>query len=86
MTAAQPGFEEKTMVSACANPKCGAEFLYFGEGQVIAVPRQGKSLTQSKVEFFWLCGKCASHLNLKVALNGIIDLVPRQAARELPAA
>lgn len=74
------------MVSACANPKCGAEFLYFGQGQLVAVPRQGKSLTESNVEFFWLCGDCAGHLNLKVALNGTMNLVPRQAEQRLPAA
>jgi len=71
------------MVSECANPGCGARFLYFGQGQLVAVPRQGRSLTGSRVEFFWLCGNCASHLNLEVALNGAPNLVPRRPGREL---
>ena len=71
------------MVSECSNPSCRAQFLYFGQGQLIAMPRHEKSMTDSKVEFFWLCGECAKYLHLEVQLNGAMDLVPRHPGREL---
>jgi hypothetical protein len=74
------------MVSQCANPGCTAQFLYFGQGQVVAVPHRGKPLTESTVEFFWLCGECSSHLNLEVELNGAMHLVPREVTRGLRSA
>ncbi|HLJ30151.1 MAG TPA: hypothetical protein VKY85_25820 [Candidatus Angelobacter sp.] len=66
------------MVSQCANPECGAQFLYFGEGELVAVPRRERLLTDSRVEFFWLCGNCASHLHLEVAVDGAMNLVSRR--------
>ena len=74
------------MVSQCANPGCGAQFLHFGQGQLIAVPHRGKLLTESTVELFWLCGLCASHLHMEVALNGAMNLAPRQPARGIQTA
>ncbi len=71
------------MVSVCANPECREEFLYFGQGQLMAVPRRVKLLTESKVEFFWLCSNCAGQLNLEVALDGATNLVSRQTAPDL---
>ena len=73
------------MVSECANPRCSAQFLYFGEGQLVAVPRQAKFSQQSRVEFFWLCGECANFLEIQVKPNGAIDLLDRRKARELEA-
>jgi len=71
------------MVSECANPACEAQFLYFGEGQLVAVRRHVEPMTKSKVEFFWLCGECASYLSLEVELNGATNLVPRHPGPEL---
>ena len=68
------------MVSQCANPACGANFLYFGEGQLITVRRHTHSSTESTVEFFWLCGECASRMNLEVESDGEMSLVPRTHA------
>ncbi len=62
------------MVSQCANPDCGAPFLYLREGRLVAV-RRGEG-RRARVEFFWLCGACASHLRLETATNGASTLVP----------
>jgi len=63
------------MVSQCANPECGAEFLYFGDGQLVAVePRVNSS--NSTPELFWLCGNCIQHMKMKVGTNGSMDLIP----------
>lgn len=67
------------MVSECANPHCSAQFLYFGEGQLVAVPRQGDVSSRSRIEFFWLCGECANYLELHVSPSGEIDVVERHS-------
>lgn len=65
------------MVSQCANPECGAQFLYFGRGQLITVRHHQHSAAGSDVEFFWLCGDCVTRWSLEVGLNGSMNLVPR---------
>jgi len=65
------------MVSQCANPACGAQFLYFGEGQLITVRHRASLAGEPTVEFFWLCGECATEMRLEVELDGAMNLVPR---------
>ncbi|HET6845070.1 MAG TPA: hypothetical protein VFK06_25805 [Candidatus Angelobacter sp.] len=65
------------MVSQCANPACEAQFLYFGEGQLITVRRYERSSAKSAVEFFWLCGDCVMNMSLEFVSNGNMNLVPR---------
>ena len=74
------------MVSQCANPECGAQFLYFGEGKLVAVRRQAARLEESRVEFFWLCGECATRLNLEIPSDGVPCVVPRYPSPQLLAA
>lgn len=74
------------MVSECANPGCGAQFLYFGEGKLIALPRQRSSPSGSRVEFFWLCGDCARHLSLEVTVDGHMNVVPQERQLTFPVA
>ena len=67
------------MVSQCANPECGAKFLYFRDGQVVAVePRENSP--KSAVELFWLCNDCVQRMRMKVGPNGCMNLVPRYVA------
>ena len=65
------------MVSQCANPACGAQFLYFGEGQLITVRHPVHNHTESSVEFFWLCGTCATEMTFEISPDGGVNLVPR---------
>jgi len=68
------------MVSQCANPECGAKFLYFRGGQVVAVePREDSP--GSVIELFWLCKDCVQRMTMKIRPNGSMDLVPRYASR-----
>lgn len=71
------------MVSECANPGCGAQFLYFGEGKLLAIRRHTSSTSGSHVQFFWLCGDCARHMDLEVTLNGDLHLVSQEPKLEL---
>jgi hypothetical protein len=74
------------MVSECANPRCGAQFLYFGEGKLLAIRRQAISPSGSHVEFFWLCGDCAKHMDLEVTLNGDMNLIQQEPQLQMPTA
>lgn len=65
------------MVSQCANPACGAQFLYFGEGQLLTVRRPAHAHTESCVEFFWLCGACAAKMTVEITFDGVVNLVSR---------
>ncbi len=64
------------MVSQCVNPDCGAPFLYFRDGKLFQV-RRGAAADQERLEFFWLCGECATHLKMEITLKGEMNLVPR---------
>lgn len=65
------------MISKCANPGCSARFLYLHTGKLYRFERVNKDDTQPllgfgpdvrhhsrRVEFFWLCEKCAASLTL----------------------
>jgi len=54
------------MLSKCANPECSTRFLYMRGGklfrwdQLLGVKELGLSVKDSqRIEFFWLCEKCA---------------------------
>jgi hypothetical protein len=72
------------MVSQCANPACEAQFLYFGEGQLITVRRYEDSSARSAVEFFWLCGDCVTSMRMEIGSSGNMNLVPRHPPGRAP--
>ena len=64
------------MISKCANPACAARFLYLHEGKLYRFERTssgGAGLLglspnppkhPAKVEFYWLCSRCAKSMKL----------------------
>jgi len=64
------------MLAKCANPSCSTPFVYLREGKVFMmehVPAQSQPGPGSggatrkpvaRVEHFWLCGDCSSHMTL----------------------
>jgi hypothetical protein len=60
------------MISNCANPDCGAEFLYLHEGElfVIELPDKG-------VAHYWLCPSCARRMRLVYDRTGAMRLVAK---------
>lgn len=72
-----PEAEVNAMVSKCANPKCKAPFLYLHEGRLVPV-----RLAESRIELFWLCADCAPRLSVEVAVDGIMNVVPRGTIRK----
>lgn len=68
---------EAAMISKCANPLCDARFLYLHEGKLFRFERECQDAGEvllgidpkllkpsSRVEFFWLCGKCSAWMTL----------------------
>jgi hypothetical protein len=52
------------MVAKCANPECGAPFLYLRQGKLFAIPRPALSVRATRLEYFWLCGNCSGTLTI----------------------
>ena len=60
--------QEAAMLAKCANPVCGAHFLYLNQGRIYNVPVYGTNekscLWPQRVEHFWLCSACCATLTL----------------------
>lgn len=67
------------MVSQCANPDCGAPFLYLRQGRLFAMPRPVFSARHSRVEYFWLCGNCAGKLKIDSFRDGSVPILHSSA-------
>ena len=68
------------MLAKCANPICGAPFLYLNQGRIFNVPAYGPG-TQScawpqRMEHFWLCSSCLLTLTLALQ-NGKVEVRAR---------
>jgi hypothetical protein len=72
------------MLSKCANPGCSARFLYLNRGKLFRITRESanahrenlldnQQLTQ-RLEYFWLCSKCAGEMTL--AFRKGVGIVP----------
>ncbi len=68
------------MLAKCANPICGAHFLYLNQGRIYNVPIYEPDAQScrwpQRVEHFWLCSTCCVTLTL-VLKNGKADVQER---------
>jgi hypothetical protein len=62
------------LISQCANPDCRAPFVYLREGRLAVVHHNHAS--SPHLEFFWLCGECASRLRFQPMIDGGMRVVP----------
>jgi hypothetical protein len=71
------------MLSKCANPSCSASFRYFHEGRLFRIetstgPGPGENAAPAKpprrVEFFWLCDRCAPQMTLEHDAHGQVTV------------
>jgi hypothetical protein len=69
------------MVSQCANPNCGAPFVYLREGKLFVIPRPSLPARHSTVECFWLCKNCARKLTITSSHDCEVHVVPGPANR-----
>jgi hypothetical protein len=80
------------MVSTCANPSCSTPLRYLRDGRIYqfevrtctssdgaseAASQRGKK-TSRRVDHFWLCGNCSSHLTLVFDPLGGVKAVPME--------
>ena len=70
------------MLAKCANPSCNTPFLYLREGKLyqIEVDNQpgltGDRKRARRLEFFWLCGRCAQQMSLVFQRGYGVVVVP----------
>lgn len=60
------------MLEKCSNPSCSAPFRYMRDGGLFrleADPRVRTSKART-LEYFWLCGRCASKMSLRIGDEG----------------
>jgi hypothetical protein len=62
------------MVSKCHNPRCSAEFRYFGEGKLFEFPPDSVHETS---ELYWLCATCHQQHSLERGQDGEIRLIAK---------
>ncbi len=71
------------MLSKCANPECFAPFHYLREGKLFQIDagRNGPQLVSDKrpaqkIEYFWLCGDCATTMTLALHRGKGVVAIP----------
>lgn len=65
------------MLNTCANPDCSESFRYLRDGKLFRLQTEvkGSSSEISNPEYFWLCGRCADVMSLRLAEDGQVILV-----------
>lgn len=77
------------MLSKCANPSCSTPLVYLREGKIFMMEHvpgpqpvkaadQGKQVSPSRVEHFWLCGPCSAEMTLVYDRNGEVLVLPKR--------
>jgi hypothetical protein len=85
------------MLAKCANPACSAPFLYLREGKLYQIemqPEMSSAAEEQKrevakddrkparrLEFFWLCGRCARQMTLSFDRGRGVVVVPTRTQR-----
>ena len=62
------------MVSKCHNPRCSAEFRYFGEGKLFEFPPDS---VHENSELYWLCAACVQQHSLERREDGEVHLIAK---------
>ena len=76
------------MLSKCANPACTSPFHYLRDGRLFQMETGvggsrlvGDKKPERRVEYFWLCGACASRITLTFERGKGVVAVPLQQVR-----
>jgi hypothetical protein len=82
------------MLAKCVNPSCQVTFRYRHEGKLFVVPKRPSvspvgnpdtNLEASRLDYYWLCHRCASRMELCFQEDKGMLLVPlNQAHQEWP--
>jgi hypothetical protein len=65
------------MLVKCTNPSCSASFRYLSDGRLFRLESDSTlwSSKSNRVEYFWLCHRCASKMTLRLRENGTVVTV-----------
>jgi hypothetical protein len=65
------------VLNTCANPDCSESFRYMRDGKLFRLQTEfrGSSSEISNPEYFWLCGRCADIMSLRLAEDGQVIVV-----------
>jgi hypothetical protein len=66
------------VVSKCHNPRCSAQFRYFGEGKLYEFTPDSIRETS---QLYWLCDRCSQTHSLERDSDGEVQLVPKHKRR-----
>ncbi len=75
------------MLAKCANPDCHAPFHYLRDGRLFQIefgsqPRPGTDKRPPyRVEYFWLCARCAASMTLKYETGKGVTAVPLRTVK-----
>jgi hypothetical protein len=74
------------MVAKCSNPSCSASFRSLKEGRLFRLESDPAfRSSKSKVEYFWLCHRCASTMTLRLTEDGtVVTVLLPEAIRGVP--
>lgn len=84
------------MLQKCANPSCSSVFRRLSDGKLFQVeteyfektfrpsPVIPRNKSRRRVEYFWLCGDCASSLSLTFDKTHGIVTVPLPGTNAMP--
>ncbi|PYX81603.1 MAG: hypothetical protein DMG70_18825 [Acidobacteria bacterium] len=76
------------MLSKCANPDCSTPFLYLHQGKLFRIevdakrdrvklgPVGSEKKPVRRMEYFWLCDSCSSHLTVAYEQDVGVATVP----------
>ncbi len=81
----EPPAQRGHMVRKCANPACKTLFRYYRGGRIMLLdlnsghrshPLRRRSGERERLEYFWLCEKCAPQMTLVVDADGTAIVQP----------
>ena len=83
------------MLHKCANPSCSTPLIYLREGKIFmmehapgpqtaAMPENGKRVSSTRVEHFWLCGPCSNDMTLTFDRQRGLEIVRKKAVGKAP--
>ena len=86
------------MLAKCANPSCDTPFLYLRDGKLYQIEVELPSATPEaedkpgpagdrkplrRLEFFWLCARCAPLMTLSFSRSQGVVVVPIRSRRAI---
>lgn len=77
------------MLSKCANPACTTAFQYLRDGRLFQMEtgahQRADKKTPRRIEYFWLCNRCAAELTLRYEPGTGVVTVPIPLAQRAAA-